>query len=95
MKRLALALLLFATPAFAQSNEQKTAALVERLKADPAALSILLRQMHAFGFDHDVLERTVDAHVVNLRRKLEEDPGRPCYVETVYGRGYRMIEPQR
>jgi DNA-binding response OmpR family regulator len=49
----------------------------------------------AFGFDHDVLERTVDAHVVNLRRKLEEDPGRPCYVETVYGRGYRMIEPQR
>jgi DNA-binding response OmpR family regulator len=44
----------------------------------------------AFGFDHDVLERTVDAHVVNLRRKLEANPDRPRYVETVYGRGYRM-----
>ncbi|MGW3498181.1 response regulator transcription factor [Streptomyces sp. NPDC001020] len=43
-----------------------------------------------FGFDQNVLERTVDAHVMNLRRKLEN--GRPDarYVETVYGRGYRL-----
>jgi DNA-binding response OmpR family regulator len=47
----------------------------------------------AFGFDHDVLERTVDAHVMNLRRKLESDPARPRYVETVYGRGYRLADP--
>lgn len=45
-----------------------------------------------FGFDRDVLERTVDAHVRNLRRKLEEDPGRPRHLETVYGRGYRLAE---
>jgi DNA-binding response OmpR family regulator len=44
----------------------------------------------AFGFDHDVLERTVDAHVLNLRRKIEPDPEHPRYVETVYGRGYRL-----
>jgi DNA-binding response OmpR family regulator len=44
----------------------------------------------AFGFDRYVLERTVDAHVVNLRRKLGDDPVEPRYVQTVYGRGYRL-----
>jgi DNA-binding response OmpR family regulator len=44
----------------------------------------------AFGFDHLVLERTVDAHVVNLRRKIEPDPAEPRYVQTVFGRGYRL-----
>ncbi|ANW18872.1 response regulator transcription factor [Streptomyces clavuligerus] len=43
-----------------------------------------------FGFDQNVLERTVDAHVMNLRRKLEADGRRPRVVETVYGRGYRL-----
>jgi DNA-binding response OmpR family regulator len=47
-----------------------------------------------FGFEHDVSERTVDAHVVNLRRKIEQDPADPRYVQTVYGRGYRMAEPR-
>jgi DNA-binding response OmpR family regulator len=45
-----------------------------------------------FGFEHDVSERTVDAHVVNLRRKIEDNPVEPRYVQTVYGRGYRMAE---
>ena len=45
-----------------------------------------------FGFEHDVSERTVDAHVVNLRRKIEENAAEPRYVQTVYGRGYRMAE---
>jgi DNA-binding response OmpR family regulator len=45
-----------------------------------------------FGFEHDVSERTVDAHVVNLRRKIEENAVEPRYVQTVYGRGYRMAE---
>jgi DNA-binding response OmpR family regulator len=47
----------------------------------------------AFGFDHYVEHRTVDAHVMNLRRKIERDPTKPIYVQTVYGRGYRMGEP--
>ncbi|MBO3743914.1 response regulator transcription factor [Actinoplanes flavus] len=46
----------------------------------------------AFGFDRYVEERTVDAHVMNLRRKIEEDPAKPGYVQTVYGRGYRLVE---
>ncbi|WP_155371357.1 response regulator transcription factor [Catellatospora vulcania] len=46
----------------------------------------------AFGFDNHVEERTVDAHVMNLRRKIEDDPAEPRYVQTVYGRGYRLAE---
>ena len=45
-----------------------------------------------FGFELEVSERTVDAHVVNLRRKIEANPAEPRYVQTVYGRGYRMAE---
>jgi DNA-binding response OmpR family regulator len=45
-----------------------------------------------FGFEQEVSGRTVDAHVVNLRRKIEESPTDPRYVQTVYGRGYRMAE---
>ncbi len=50
---------------------------------------------HAFGFDRYIIERTVDAHVMNLRRKIEDDPVEPVYVQTVYGRGYRMPEQPR
>jgi DNA-binding response OmpR family regulator len=37
----------------------------------------------AFGYDFEGLERTVDAHVANLRRKIEPNPARPIYVLTV------------
>ena len=42
------------------------------------------------GFDFAGYERTVDAHVKNLRRKLGEDPARPRYIQTVRGVGYRL-----
>ena len=44
----------------------------------------------AFGADSDVLERTVDAHVMNLRRKIEDDPAAPRRIVTVPGVGYRF-----
>ncbi|HET6744881.1 MAG TPA: response regulator transcription factor [Candidatus Limnocylindria bacterium] len=37
-------------------------------------------------------ERAIDAHVKNIRRKLEDDPRHPRYVETVYGVGYRLAD---
>jgi DNA-binding response OmpR family regulator len=46
----------------------------------------------AFGFDQFVEARTIDAHVMNLRKKIETDPTQPRYLQTVYGRGYRMSE---
>ncbi|MET9671062.1 response regulator transcription factor [Streptomyces sp. NPDC006475] len=51
----------------------------------------------AFDLDRDVLARTVDVHVMNLRRKLQQTPAAQLYssVETVYGRGYRLTEPGR
>jgi DNA-binding response OmpR family regulator len=44
----------------------------------------------AFGFDYQGFERTVDVHVMNLRKKIESDPAEPRYVQTVYGVGYKF-----
>jgi DNA-binding response OmpR family regulator len=44
----------------------------------------------ARGHDFEGYARTVDAHVKNLRRKIEEDAARPRYVTTVRGVGYRL-----
>ncbi len=41
------------------------------------------------GFEHDSMERTIDAHVKNLRRKLNDDARKPRYIATVVGVGYR------
>ncbi len=46
----------------------------------------------AAGFDHYALERTVDMHLANLRKKIEPDPKQPTYVQTVKGRGYRLSD---
>jgi two-component system alkaline phosphatase synthesis response regulator PhoP len=45
------------------------------------------------GYDYESLERTLDSHIRNLRKKLEPDPANPIYVQTVYGVGYRLGEP--
>ena len=42
------------------------------------------------GYSFDGYERTIDSHVKNLRRKVEEDPGNPRIVQTVLGGGYRL-----
>ena len=47
---------------------------------------------HVQGYDFEGYERTIDAHVKNLRRKLEPDPKHPRYVETVFGVGYRFAK---
>lgn len=46
----------------------------------------------ALGHDFEGFERTIDAHIRNLRRKLEPDPTSPTYVRTVYGMGYKLGE---
>ncbi len=50
----------------------------------------LLDRLH--GVAYDGYDRSVDAHIKNLRRKLEEDPAEPRYVLTVYGVGYRFSD---
>ena len=44
----------------------------------------------ALGYDFEGLDRTVDVHILNLRRKIESDPNRPQYIRTVYGMGYKF-----
>jgi DNA-binding response OmpR family regulator len=45
------------------------------------------------GIAVESYERAIDAHVKNIRRKLEPDPHRPRYLLTVHGVGYRFAEP--
>jgi DNA-binding response OmpR family regulator len=48
----------------------------------------------ARGHDFEGYERTVDAHIKNLRRKIEPDFGTPRFVETIRGVGYRLgVDP--
>ena len=46
----------------------------------------------ARGTEVESFERAIDAHIKNLRRKLEPDPRSPRYVLTVYGLGYKFAE---
>jgi DNA-binding response OmpR family regulator len=48
--------------------------------------------MHTRGADTFVTERTIDVHVLNLRKKLEPDPRRPAYLVTVIGVGYKLTD---
>jgi DNA-binding response OmpR family regulator len=55
--------------------------------------SQLLTQLQ--GSTYEGVERTIDVHVSNLRAKIEPNPGKPVYIETVFGVGYRFapLEP--
>jgi DNA-binding response OmpR family regulator len=68
--------------------------ILETLARQPGRIftrSQLLDAVHGVAFES--YERAIDAHVKNLRRKLEPDPRRPRYLLTVYGMGYRLAEP--
>jgi two-component system, OmpR family, alkaline phosphatase synthesis response regulator PhoP len=69
-------------------------ALLEALSRQPGRVftrSQLLDAIHGVAFES--YERAIDAHVKNIRRKVEPDPRSPRYIETVYGVGYRLAEP--
>jgi DNA-binding response OmpR family regulator len=44
-----------------------------------------------WGYERFPTTRTVDTHVLRLRRKLEADPDRPRFIHTVHGQGYRFV----
>jgi two-component system alkaline phosphatase synthesis response regulator PhoP len=46
----------------------------------------------ALGQDFNGFDRTIDVHILKLRRKLEPDPHHPRYLKTVYGAGYKLLE---
>ena len=65
--------------------------LLVTLAAQPGRVFTRLQLLeNALGSDYEGYERTIDAHIKNLRAKLETDPGRPRMIETVFGVGYRF-----
>jgi DNA-binding response OmpR family regulator len=65
--------------------------LLETLAREPGrAFSRADLVDRVFGLGYEGFERTVDVHLMNLRKKLEADPNRPAYLLTVYGIGYKF-----
>jgi len=67
--------------------------LLSTLVARPGQVftrSQLLDAVHGVAFES--FERAIDAHVKNIRRKIEPEPGRPRYLLTVHGVGYRFAD---
>jgi two-component system response regulator MtrA len=64
--------------------------LVALLKRNGAVVSRLELLAEVWGHSSAVLTRTVDTHVGELRRKLEQDPSRPRHILTVRKAGYRL-----
>ena len=56
----------------------------------PLSREDLLRS--AWGEDEAVTPRTVDAHVKNLRKKIEPDPSHPTYIRTLHREGYILVD---
>ena len=46
----------------------------------------------ALGYVYEGMGRTLDSHIKNLRKKIEPDPKKPTYVQTIYGVGYKLIQ---
>jgi len=44
-----------------------------------------------YGYSFEGFDRTVDAHIKNIRHKIDADPRNPLFIQTVYGVGYRFI----
>jgi len=65
--------------------------LLETLAREPGrAFSRLELVQRVFGLDYEGFERTVDVHMMNLRKKIEPSPNEPIYLQTVYGVGYKF-----
>jgi two-component system, OmpR family, alkaline phosphatase synthesis response regulator PhoP len=74
-------------PANLTATEFKILALLADNAGEVFTRSHLLDRL---GDDGEIYERTLDRHINNLRKKIEQDPRNPAYVLTVYGTGYKM-----
>ena len=45
-----------------------------------------------WGYEHFPTTRTIDNHILKLRKKIEDDPSRPRHIFSIYGEGYRFME---
>lgn len=45
-----------------------------------------------WGYEKFPTTRTIDNHILKLRKKIEDDPGRPRHIFSIYGEGYRFVD---
>ncbi len=70
--------------------------LLAALAAQPGRAFSRMQLLEASqGAAYEGYERTIDAHIKNLRAKLEPDPKTPRYIETVFGVGYRFSRKEQ
>jgi len=62
--------------------------LLFRERGRPVSRDRFLEEV--WGFDRYPTTRTVDQHIAKLRKKIEPTPGRPVFIRTVFGMGYRL-----
>ncbi|NPV87441.1 MAG: response regulator transcription factor [Anaerolineae bacterium] len=82
--------LLDGEPLHLTPNEFKLLAALARHPGQTLTRQQLLDELHGAAFG--IVDRSVDSHIKNLRRKLESSPAAPRFIETVYGVGYRFLE---
>lgn len=46
---------------------------------------------NVLGYEFEGYERVIDAHVKNIRHKIEDDPQNPVFIKTIYGAGYKFV----
>jgi DNA-binding response OmpR family regulator len=69
--------------------------LLVTLATQPGRVFSRLQLLEAAqGVAYEGYERTIDAHIKNLRAKTEPNPKKPRYIETVFGVGYRFVKEQ-
>ena len=67
--------------------------ILATLAAEPGRVYSRMQLLDAVqGEAFEAYERSIDSHVKNLRRKIEEDPHRPRYIQTLIGVGYKFVE---
>ena len=70
--------------------------LLETLASRPSRVFSRLQLLEASQGDaYEGYERTIDAHIKNLRAKIEPDTKNPYYIETVFGIGYRFVKESK
>jgi len=74
------------------AKEFELLALFVRNPGRAFSRSQLLEQV--WGYQFDGYDHTVNSHINRLRNKIEKNPGEPVYLQTVWGVGYRLAEPE-
>ncbi len=78
------------TPVELTATEFDLLAVLARDPGRPFTRTQLIEM--AYDVNYAGFDRTIDAHIKNLRRKIEPDPRNPTYIVTIYGVGYKFMD---